>query len=349
MKNLKTLIIVIAVAGLAYLAYNLNKGKDNSKLAEEALSDFAIKDTASINKLILTDTEGSKGINLVRTPKGWTTDKGGCVQQHLVHTILQTIKHISVKSLVPSGSIETVNKSLTGHHRKMEIYQNGVLTKTWYIGNPTPDHYGTYMLLKDPEKGKSPEPFIMHMPNENGSLQTRFITNPLEFQCTGVFNYEPLDIKSIDVKIPETPELNFKIVALSENSFALFNNATPVNDFDTTMVRGYILYYKKIHFESHNSLLDKKGVDSLKASTPYYSIEVTTKSGEVNKIKAWKKRFIVQRYDLEGKLLEFDQDRLWILLNDGTLVVGQYHVFDKLFRDINFFKGQEQDFQENLQ
>jgi len=339
MKNLKTIIIVIVAASLAYLAYTLSQKQDNSKLADEALSDFSIKDTASIDKLILTDTEGNKGIKLLRTKTGWSTETGECVQQHLVQAVLETIRHVAVKSLVPKTTVETVNKNLTAHHKKMEIYQNGVLTKTWYIGNPTADHYGTYMLLKDPDLGKSPDPFIMHMPNEHGSLNSRFITNPLEFQCTDIFNYEPLDIKSINVKIPATPELNFKIVANSENSFSLFNNQNPVPVFDTTYIRGYILYYKKIHFESHNSLLDKKGIDSLKASQPYYIIEVTTKSGEVNKITTFQKGFVIPRYDLEGKLLEFDQDRLWVVLNDGKLVVGQFHVFNKLLRDVNFFKG----------
>lgn len=338
MKNLKTIIIILLVGILAYFAYNLNQGEDNSKLSDEALSDFAVKDTASINKLILTDTEGNDGITIVRNGGVWESDKGDCVQQHLVITILQTIKHIKVKSLVPKDAIQTVNKNLTAHHKKVEIYQNGKLLKTWYIGNPTADHYGTYMLLKDPEKGKSPEPFIMHMPNEHGSLASRFITNSKEFQCTGIFNYDPLDVKSIDVKIPATSELNFKIVANSENSFSLFNNEMSIADFDTTLVRSYIVYFKKIHFESHNSILNSRGVDSLLASQPYYTIEVTTKSGDVNFVKTYKKGFSYERYDLEGNLLEYDQDRLWVLTREGVLVVGQYHVFDKLFRDINYFK-----------
>lgn len=337
MKKIKTPLIIIVLAGLAYIAYTLSKSDGNSKLSDVALSDFAIKDTASIDKLILSDTEGSQGVNLIRTPAGWTTDQGDCIQQHLVIAILETIKHIAVKSLVPKESLENINKGLTAHHRKIEIYQKGVLSKTWYVGNPTPDHYGTYMLLKDPEKGKSPEPFIMHMPNEHGSVQSRFITNPLEFQCSGIFNYEPLDVKSIDVQIPDSSHLNFKIVANSDNNFSLYNNATSISKFDTTKVRAYILYYKKVHFESHNSLLDAKQVDSLKASKPYYTIEVTTKAGESNKVKLYKKRFVVERYGYDGELLEYDQDRVWVVLKNGTLVVGQYHVFNKLLRDIHFF------------
>lgn len=338
MKKLRTPIIVIVLAGLAFFAYKLSQKNDNSKLADEALSDFAVDDTASIDKLILTDTEGSAGVNLVKKNGTWTTEQGDCVQQHLVSTILGTIKRVAVKSLVPKDGIESINKMLAAHHRKMEIYQNGELIKTWYIGNATADHYGTYMLLKDPEKGKSPEPFIMHMPNERGSLQSRFITNPLEFRCTGIFNYDPLNVKSIDVKIPEASELNFKIVANSDNNFSLYNNSKSVEKFDTAKVRSYILFYKKIHFESYNSLLMPHQVDSLYKASPYYTIEVVTKDGDQNKIKLYKKRFVIERYGLDGQLLEFDQDRLWVFLEDGTLVVGQYHVFNKLMRDIRFFE-----------
>ncbi|MBK7130711.1 MAG: hypothetical protein IPM74_08770 [Crocinitomicaceae bacterium] len=336
-KKFRTISILVLLAGLALIAWWLNKGQDNSKLADEALSDFAVKDTAAIDKLILNDTEGNPGVTLIRTANGWTTDKDICVQQHLVNTMLETIRHVTVKGLVPKDAIETVNKNLTTHHKKLEIFVQGELVKTWYIGNPSPDHYGTYMLLKDPEKGKSPEPFIMHMPNEHGSLQSRFITNPNEMECSGIFNYDPLDVKSIDVKQPDSSHLNFKIVANDENNFSLFNNQKSIANFDTTRVRSYILYYKKVHYESHNSLLNAKQVDSLKLAVPYFTIEVTNKKDESKKIALYKKRFVVERYGYDGKLLQYDQDRLWVVLPDGRLVVGQYHVFDKLLRDIRYF------------
>ena len=37
--------------------------------------------------------------------------------------------------------------------------------------------------------------------------------------------------------------------------------------------------------------------------------------------------------------MEFDQDRIWLELNDGTIVVAQYYVFGKLMRTIDYFKG----------
>lgn len=340
MKNLKTILILLVVAGLGFLAYRLSTSPDGPKLASEALSDFAVKDTASIDKLVLTDTEGNAGVTLMRNGGKWEMESGECIQQHLVTTILETIKYIKVKSPVSEGAIENVNKTLAAHNTKMEIYQNGQRTKTWYIGNPTQDQYGTFMLLKDEERGKSPEPFIMHLPNMYGNLSTRFITNPLEFECTEVFKYNPVDIGSVNVTIPDSSHLNYKVVALEENLFEVYNNGVALPEFDTSQVRTYLLYFKKIHFERHNYVLDQERVDSIKQlATPYYTIDVTMKNGDQNNIRLFKRKIGYEKYGLDGKLLEYDQDRMWVELNDGTLVSGQYYVFGKLMRDINFFKG----------
>lgn len=336
MKNLKTIIIILVVAGLGFLAYQLSTKSDGSQLADEALSDFAIKDTASIDKLIITDTEGSEGVTLVRNDGEWTTDGGDCVQQHLVHTLLETIKYIKVKAPVSKGSIETVNKNIAGHHQKMEIYQNGELKKTWYVGDPTQDQYGTFMLLKDAEKGKSPEPFIMHLPNMYGNLSTRFIADSRPYECSEIFAYEPEKIASVDVTIPDSSHLNFKVVAHGDNTFSVFNNGEAV-DFDTTRVRNYLVGYRKIHFESHNYSLAGESLDSLKNSTPYYAINVTDMDGETNGIRIFKRRYLYEKLGLDGEPLEFDQDRVWVEMNNGKVVVGQYYVFGKLMRDIRFF------------
>jgi hypothetical protein len=341
MKNIKTIIIILVLGALAFTAYKLSDKPSGANMAGEALSDFAVKDTASIDKLVLTDTEGNPGVTVIRTDGGWTTEEGECVQQHLVQTLLETIKYIKVKGPVSKGSIETINKSLAAHNKKMEIYQNGKLTKTWYVGDPTQDQYGTFMLLKDEEKGKSPEPFIMHLPNMYGNLSTRFITSPLPFKCSEVFSYDPLEIASVEVTISDSSHLNYKVVANSENSFSLYNNDTPVEVFDTTQVRAYLVGFRKVHFENHNYTLSPESVDSLKKSPPFYAINVISKDGDSNSVKIYKRKQLYQKVGLDGELLEWDQDRVWVETNDGTIVVGQYYVFGKLMRSIRFFARPE--------
>ncbi len=339
MKNFKTILIVLIVGGLGFFAYKLATGEKKSQMAAEALSDFAIRDTATIDRLVITDTDGNPGVDLKRVGNEWQTTDGDCIQQHLVGTILETIKYIKVKSPVPKGSIETINKMIAAHNKKMDIYQNGKLVKTWYVGDPTRDQYGTYMLLKDAEKGKSPEPYIMHLPNMNGNLSTRFVTNPQDLECTGVFNYDPATIATVNVTIPDSAHLNYKLVATGDNKFEVYNNETQVTEFDTTQVRRYLVNFRKIHFEHHNYVLSKAEVDSLVQSQPYYTINVALEGGETNNIRLFRRAGGPNRYGLDGELIKYDQDRLWVELQDGEVVSGQYHVFNKLMRDINFFKN----------
>lgn len=337
MKNIKTIIIILVVGGLAYLAYTLNSGVETSKMSNEALSDFAVDDTTSIDKLVISDTEGNDGITIFRKEGAWVGENEECLQQHLVQTMLETIKYIKVKGPVQKNAVETINKTIAAHHTKIEIYQNGKLTKTWYVGDPTQDQYGTHMLLKDAEKGKSPEPFIMHLPNMYGNLSTRFVADPLQYKCTSVFKYDPLEIASIEVEMPDTNGYNFKIVAKGENEFQLFNNETEVLEFDTVRVRDYVLNYRKIHFENYNYTLTQANIDSMKQTTPFYKIEVVTKDKDTNRVNIYQRKYLIEKYGLDGKLIEFDQDRVWVELNDGTIVVGQYFVFGHLMKTIELF------------
>lgn len=336
-KNIRTLLILAFLAALIVIAYKLTASQEKSSLSNNALSNFAIDDTASINKIILTDTYGGDGITLIRQEGGWGTENSACIQEHLVQTILKTIKRIQVKGPVPKNTIETINKNLAAHNKKVEIYQNGKLSKTWYIGNPTADHYGTYMLLKDPKLGKSPEPFIMFLPSMHGNLKTRFITDSREFACTEVFSYRPDNISSVSVSYPAESKKDFTIKALENETFALFNENGSVPFFDTANVRNYLLALKKIHFEHPNYTFNQAEIDSLKLASPQTIIEVELKSNESNRILCYRKKLDYEKLDLDGKPQIWDKDRLWVILNDGTLTLSQYYVFDKLLQDISVF------------
>ena len=85
--------------------------------------------------------------------------------------------------------------------------------------------------------------------------------------------------------------------------------------------------------------MPKTSVDSVKQSTPFYTIKVTSKDGESTGVRIFRRSQQYEKLGLDGELLEFDQDRVWVELENGDLVVGQYYVFGKLMRDIRFFAG----------
>ena len=90
-KKLIVLIIaIIAIFGLSYFVIKLMK-TDGRSMTE--LIDFSVEDTASIDKLIISDAFGNT-FEVKRTSTGWVDAKDGCIVQEHVKIILETVKRI---------------------------------------------------------------------------------------------------------------------------------------------------------------------------------------------------------------------------------------------------------------
>ncbi len=336
MGKLKLVGLFLVLGVLAYFVYHLSSQKKSS-LSTNALSEFAIKDTSTIDRLRISDNMGGN-IDFVKKDGQWNFAEGGCIQDHMIFVFLETIKYIAIKSPVPKGAIENVNKQTLAQHKKIEIFQHGKLTKTWFIGTTTADHYGTYMILKIEGVGISPEPFITFQPNVYGNLSDQFSVNKKDYECSGVFVYDDLlSIEEIDVINHENPDQNFRIVSNDTSIFELYNNNNKVKDFDTTKVRDYITGFAKMHYNIKEPIMPTGKRDSIMSSNPHYTIVVTKRNGEKNKLITHLKTPDHTDYDYDGNLITIDRDKLYGVTNNGTFVLLQYFVFDKAFKTLENF------------
>ncbi|MFK8038382.1 MAG: hypothetical protein AB8B74_08840 [Crocinitomicaceae bacterium] len=336
MKYLKIVLLLIILVGLFFVTFNLI-GQKKSSLSSEALSDFAIKDTASIDRIRVSSNAGGL-IDFIKEDGLWNFIDGGCMQQHMLRNFLETIKYVAIKGPVPKGSIETVNKQTLSKHKKIEIFQNGKLTKTWFIGTTTADHYGTYMVLKEEGIGISPEPFITFQPNVYGNLADQFSLRRKDYECSGIFVYDNLlDITEIDVVVHYDTSRSFKIVALDSNKFELYQNTIKIDRFDTAKVRSYITGFVKMHYDVKEPIIPKEIRDSTIASEPYYTITVKDSKKSTTLITHLKDPVGVE-LDYEGNLVEIDRDNLFGVMDNGDFVMIQYFVFDKAFKTLDYFK-----------
>lgn len=337
MGKLKLIILVIVLAGLSVVTYQLFN-KEKSSLSAEALSDFAIKDTASIDRLIISSNSGGM-IDFKKIEGKWGFADGGCIQIHMIHSFLETIKYVAIKSPVPRGAVENVNKLTLAQHKKIEIFQNGKLTKTWFIGTTTSDHYGTNMILKIEGIGISPEPFITFQPNVYGNLADQFSLRRKDYECSGIFVYKNLfDIKEIDIINHEDSTSNFTIKSMDTNTFKLYSNGAEVQNFDTVNVREYIAGFAKMHYDVKEPSIPKEIRDSIVDSPPYYTIKVTDKNGRVTSLITHLKGAIQQEFDYDGNLITIDRDNLYAVTDDSVFVMLQYYVFGKAFKKLSDFK-----------
>ena len=173
------LTILIALAGISIYIY---KTKVQTSTIDKEASDFKYKDTASIDKIFLADKDG-KQLLVERTKEGWVLDGKFHVRPDVIELLLYTIRSIEVKSPVSKLSRTTVIKTMAAKSTKIEVYSKGQKVKQYFVGHPTQDHTGTFMILTNLETGENyDEPFITHIPGFDGFLTTRYNTAEIDWR-----------------------------------------------------------------------------------------------------------------------------------------------------------------------
>lgn len=342
-KKQKQLLISLALlAGLVIFAVMqlFQKGNGDSTITEKS-GDFSIKDTANIGKFIITDQDKNKAELVRKTNSYWELNGKYRARPESIDLILYTAYNIAVKNPVPKAAQENIIRNLAVMYKKVEYYDNnGNWIKTWYVGHPTKDNEGSYMLLED-ENGKAKIPSVTYIPGFMGQLTSRYFYEEKSWRYTGVFNYDPREIAAIKVVNNDSVIEGFEIKALENDRF-LLNNAfgKPVDIFDTAAVRQYLVNFKKIHFQSFNmGILTSAEEDSLRTAKPFYVITVTDKSGKKNEIAIYHKK--LPPFDDMGQDWDFaypwDPQRAFAILSTGEVVVIQFGVFDHVLWPVYAF------------
>ncbi|MDD3878301.1 MAG: DUF4340 domain-containing protein, partial [Bacteroidales bacterium] len=231
MRNKKIIYITITAVLLGLIALSLILSNTTSTLRKE-LSDFAVKDTGTIEKVFISDMNFNS-VKLERKPEGgWTVNEAYEVNNENIKTLFKTLVWVEVREPVPQKHQDEINALLASTGVKVEIYQNRYRidwfdkiklfpyvkkTKTFYVGEATSDQMGTYMLMEN-----STKPFVTYMPGFRGFLNTRFSPREKDWRSPVIFSHKLGEIKSIKLEFPENPENSFKIDNLGDRTFELF-------------------------------------------------------------------------------------------------------------------------------
>lgn len=334
-NSIITIIILLVLAVAAIFVYK-NKGK-NSTIDKEA-SDFGLKDTASVDKIFMADKEG-KNVLLERRPEGWVVNGKFPARPDAIETLLYTIRMVEVKSPVSKAGRETAIKFMAGKSVKIEVYAKGKKVKQYYIGHPTQDHTGTYMLMSDPETGENfKDPFITHIPGFNGYLTTRYFVEEADWRGRLMINYRPPQIKQIRLELHEIPDSSFVIDLFSMQRFGLKNGKGQQLQFSEEKLKQYIAYFQNVNCEY---VLEKTEhlVDSLsKSGIPFATLTVTDRDNKQNVTQFYHKYPVASKNEQYGVDYKYDPDRLFVKYNGGKdYGVAQYYVFGKMLQTYSYF------------
>ena len=318
-------VILGLVLVLAIIAAVLISKRSNSTIKRE-LRDFAIEDTASIDRIFMVRKDNQQ-VLLTREGDHWMVNNRNVVRPDAIDLLLKTLNRIRVKSPVSTSSLDNAVRMLATRNTKVEVYHKNKLLKTIYVGGPTQDQMGTFMMLEG-----SSVPFIVHIPGFIGYLSTRFFIEEQGWKSTVIYKYNFADIKSVTVINPSDPGTSFRLSSEGQNRFSLTTpeGAPVAGVLDTVSVKFYLSQFERVNFEFFADSLTSRVKDSLLSVKPYRTLELEDRAGKVKKLAAWK-RPSFGKPDSNGNPQEFDDERLWALVDQQTWVVIQYYVFNSLF------------------
>ncbi|OFX61332.1 MAG: hypothetical protein A2W97_02460 [Bacteroidetes bacterium GWE2_40_63] len=319
-KNLRYLILVLLVILVLVVVATQNK----STIKKE-LRDFAVEDTALVDKIFLVDKE-NQSILLERTTDHWVLNSEYVARQDLVNILLKTMYRIQVKEPVAKAAQENIIKSLAVKSTKVEIYQKGKRVKVYYVGGPTQDSYGTYMIIEN-----SSSPFVVEIPGFRGYLSTRFSTLEYEWKAQTVFAISLEHLQEVTVENLKNKKSSFQLTHWS-NHFELFSypEKEPIHSFDTLKAKKYLMEFRKKNYSKYIEDVPMEYLDSIKNSPPVFVITAKMNNGNTIQMKAFNKPGW-GRLDFFGQEIKNDPDNFFLLLNDKEFVYAQYFVFDPLF------------------
>jgi len=310
----------------AYLVMNNQSGS-----IKKELRDFAIEDTASVDKIFLVDKQNNT-ILLERKQSYWIVNEKYEARKDLVDLVLKTLYRIKVKEPVAKSAHENIVKNLAVKSTKVEIYQKGKLSKTIYVGGPTMDSYGTYMILEN-----SSRPFIMEIPGFRGYLSTRFSTMEIEWRAQTIFRIPLSEIKQVTFENYINKTESFSVINSNNNYQLLDNHKNAINNFDTIEVKKFLMEFRQKNFSKFIEDVPLKWQDSILQSNPMYVITVEKANGEKQWVKAFNKPGW-GKLDFFGDELASDPDNFFMLTDNNDFVYAQYFSFNPLLKNISDFK-----------
>lgn len=326
--NKRNALIIIGLMGLIAAAFYVHRTRSGSTL-DSSLAEFAVSDTASIDRIFLADRRGNTVLLDRKQVDHWELNEKHKARQDAVQLLLETIMKVEVKMPVPKVSHNNVVRLLAGTATKVEVYQKGELVRTYYVGDATTDHEGTYMIMEGKEV-----PYITHIPGFHGWLTPRYFTRVNEWRDTEVFRYPRLsEIAEVNITYHTDPAASFSLTRDTDGRYHLrpAGAKADLGPLDTSMVRMYMHEFSNIRFERAMDMEDAVR-DSVIASQPYYTINVRHTNGETRNVTTWRIKALPGTYDIEDRPLQWDTDRMHAMLGDDRtqLVLVQYFVFDRI-------------------
>ena len=330
-KNILYGVVFFVLVALAWFLVADN----NKKTAKIDRKMFQVTDTLSIDRIFLADRSG-KSVELVREKDYWRVKDGFRARPDAVNSLLQALGTMEIFSPVPKSGVESILKQLAISAKKVEVYVKGVKTKTLYIGGPTSNSEGTYVLLEGEDL-----PMIANIPGWQGYISPRFFTNKEDWRENIFASFSPDEITAIKVEHFQQPNLGFNIEASNLNDIQLSD--IKGKSFPTTQeaLRDYMKRFLAVRADAFEYNIPQR--DSIIKTPELHRVTISLKSKGDYVINFYRVKYKGTPDDKVEDLEFTDPNRVWFYASKSNdFGAYQFGSTGNILLPINLFTKQTQ-------
>lgn len=335
MKNKNLIYLLVLVVLLAVAGWLMTGKNDGGTLERKMDYNFTISDTASIDKIVIKD-KSPREVTLTRQGDQWQVNNKFRARKGAVTTLLTTLNRMELRNFIPENLKETVLKRMMVYGKEVDIYKNGKLFKTIYVGTETSDEMATYMMIKGADA-----PYAVYIPGFNGYLSSRFFTEEHLWKARDITRMDPRNIREITTIFPDSAEASFKIQIFSPDSIFItkLSDGKVLRRVNRVKTRLYIGAAARMSYEG--AILPTDPIwqrrDSLLASEPVFEIIVKDTNGKTTTVDGFAIKAAEGMTDGDGNELRYDLDKLHGFIDKQEMVLLQYAGLEGVIRSVDYF------------
>lgn len=283
MKNTYLYVAILVVLATAtYFIVN----RDTSNTLDASESEFAVEDIDKIHKIFIAD-KNNRTATITRQDGYWEytngVGKSYKARPAAVDILLKTIQNVDIRYMVQDAAVKLAVDDLATNGKKVELYdKQGERFKTFYVGGPSNDLQGTFMIMEGSEN-----PYVTHLQNWEGFLTDRFLLAEKDWRDKTVFGYDSKNIKTIQVDYPKQQSKSFILTQVKNGKFEiepLYPSTDKINQSVlNAKALAYLYNFEKLVAEAFEN--ENPHRNEILEKLPFATVQVTTTEGNQKTVK----------------------------------------------------------------
>ena len=316
MKNVK-LLILLGVLLLATIVVCLKNGKSTRGRSEGR---FLVEDTAAITSVVISNAQGGK-VELQRVQQQWLVDGLTPARTDLTPVLLKVLHDIDKSKAVAKNAASNIASVMKtdGYHITVNGRRKALASYSLLFSENNVCH-----ALIDGAK----HPFEVEVPGYPQLITILRLANATDWKSRAVFAISADRIGQIIFNSEQHPDRSFTIKRngrqMEVYSYPL---GLKMSDIDNEKVERYVAQFERKDFSAPAQLMQPQ-IDSIKSTSPMFTLSVTSTDGRELWCRAFERRLPDN---------STDPDNFYLLLSSGDFVQARYYDFDPVIKSLKYF------------